>query len=50
MNKEEEKVYWEGFNDGMMVSLKHNINLMKVQLKSINDPKDKQKTGGEDGN
>jgi len=29
-----EKQYWKGFRDGMINSLKHNINLMKSQLRS----------------
>jgi len=29
------KEYWKGFNDGQKSSLKHNIILMKLQLKGV---------------
>ena len=37
-NKEKE-IYWKGFEDGKESSLKHNIILMKSQLKSQKEMK-----------
>lgn len=32
--KKEEEIYWKGYEDGKKSSLKHNICLMKLQLKT----------------
>lgn len=29
-----QKAYWKGFEDGKKNSIKHNINLLKLQLKN----------------
>ena len=34
MNKKEEYYYWKGYYEGMFGSLKHNIILMKAQIKA----------------
>ena len=35
--KEELEIYWKGFFNGRKNALKHNINLMKLQLKVKNE-------------
>jgi len=37
-----EAQYWKGFKDGMINSLKHNICLLKSQLKGQNEIKSKE--------
>ena len=34
MNKQERYYYWKGYYEGMFGSLKHNILLMKEQIKA----------------
>ena len=33
LTKREKEIYWKGFDDGVKGSLKHNIILMKEQIK-----------------
>ena len=35
--KQMNRMYWKGFEEGKQSSLKHNINLMKSQIKSSKD-------------
>lgn len=37
--QKEKEIYWKGFEDGQASSLKHNIILMKSQLKSKKEVK-----------
>jgi len=43
MNASQKYYYWLGYHDGMLSSLKHNINLMKCQIKA--NTKFKKKRG-----
>jgi len=40
----EKKIYWEGYEKGKENSLKHNLGLMKLQLKTQKEFKNEKKT------
>jgi len=43
MNEKQQKIYWKGVDAGKKKSLKHNINLMKLQLKAMTKSKEIKK-------
>jgi len=44
LKKEYQEGFWDGFEAGKQSSLKHNINLMKLQLKASKELKEKNVT------